>query len=168
MKKKIALAFFALMIVGMISVSASAVDHTHSVWTTNSGGRKLVDPDLGCVFGSGNFHKFRTITSWTEISPGYDAQAHFRGIALIKEDEDCAAGELYEITLNQSSATTASTITGTWDIRRNGTLVCSACTGQAINLNLAVTNFYNVLIDDPVYGAAAWDFSGFIDVRMDY
>jgi hypothetical protein len=165
MRKHIFLTLFALIITGILSVPAMALDHSHSVWTNNSGGRKLVDPDLGCVVG--NFFKFRMVSSWTEISPGYAAEAHFRGVALTDEKDDCGE-HLWEFTLNTSSTTTPSTITGTWDVRRDGTLVCSACTGQAINMNVAVSSFYDVLVDDPVYGTGAWNYSGYVTAREDF
>jgi hypothetical protein len=167
MKKHIVLAFFALIVTGLISVSAVAFDHTHSVWTNNSGGLKLVDPDLACEATS--FFKFRTITSWTEISPGYNAEAHFRGFASFSRFFPGPCGEhVYEFTLNSASATSVSAITGSWDVRRDGALLCSACSGSVTGLNQTVGNSYDLLIDDPVYGPAAWEFSGLIDVRNDY
>lgn len=167
MKKHIVPAFFALIVTGLISVSAAAFDHTHSVWTNNSGGVTMVDPDIGCQATS--FHKFRTITSWTEISPGYNGEAHFRGFASFNIFFPGPCGvHTYEFTLNSASATSVSAITGSWDVRRDGTLLCSACSGQVTGLNQTVGNSYDLLIDDPVYGTAAWEFSGLIDVRNDY
>jgi hypothetical protein len=167
MKKHIILAFFALIVTGLLSVPAAAIDHTHSVWTNNSGGLKLVDPDIGCEATS--FFKFRAITSWTEITPGYNAQAHFRGFASFNRFFPGPCGvHTYEFTLTSASTTSASTITGSWDVIRDGTVLCSACSGSATGLNQAVTNSYDLLIDDPVYGPTAWEFNGLIDVRDDY
>jgi hypothetical protein len=127
----------------------------------------LVDPDIGCE--ADTFHKFRTITSWTEITPGYNAQAHFRGIASFSRFFPGPCGEhTYEFTLNSASTTSVSAVTGSWDVYRDGTLLCSACSGQATGLNQAVTNFYDLVIDDPVYGPGAWVYSGYIDVRDDF
>ena len=166
MKKQIVLAFCALIITGMISVSAMALDHTHSVWTNNSGGRQVTDPELGCDFT--DFYKFRMITSWTEVSPGYAAQAHFRGVAIIDEKDYCGGGNFYEFTLNQSTSTTSNYIIGYWDVYRNGVLMCSACTGSVNGLSAPVTSYYKLVIDDPVYGSGAWFYSGYIDVRDDF
>jgi hypothetical protein len=167
MKKHIVPAIFALIVTGMMTVSAAAFDHTHSVWTNNSGGIQINDPTLGLNCEYITFEKFRTITSWTEISPGYPAQAHFRGFAITDAGEPCGE-HLYEFTLNESTATTSSTITGYWDISRDGTLLCAGCTGQATGLNQAVTNSYSLAIDDPLYGSGAWLYTGTIDVRDDY
>jgi hypothetical protein len=163
--KKTVLTFFALIITGMISVSAMAQVHTHSVWTYNSGGRQVTDPDLPCEYTT--FEKFRMITSWTEETPGYPAQAHFRGVALSDEKDPCGA-HFYEFTLIQSSTTTQYTLIGYWDIYRDGTLVCSSCAGHASGMNQSVTNYYKIVIDDPVYGSGAWFYSGYIDQRDDF
>ena len=167
MKKHIVMTLFALLAIGIFSVSAAAFDHTHSVWTNNSGGVTMVDPDIGCQATS--FHKFRAITSWTEISPGYNAEAHFRGFASFNVFFPGPCGvHTYEFTLTSASATSASAITGTWDVIRDGSVLCSACSGSVTGLNQVVTNSYDLLIDDPVYGPAAWEFKGLIDVRDDY
>jgi hypothetical protein len=166
MKKTI----LTLILTGLISVSAaisvSAQVSTHSIWTNNNGGRQVNDPDLGCEYTS--FHKFRMITSWTEPTPGYAAQAHFRGAALIDEEDPCSGGHFYEFTLNQSTVTSIGTIQGYWDVYRDGVLMCSACTGQVSGLSQPITNYYKLTINDPVYGPGAWFYSGFIDVRDDF
>jgi hypothetical protein len=169
MKKHIFLTFLAVIVTGMMTISAAAIDHSHSVWTNNSGGRILVDPDIGCE--ADTFFKFRTITSWTEITPGYNAQAHFRGFASFNRFFPGPCGiHTYEFVLNSASATSVSAIDGSWDVYRDGTLLCSACTGSATGLNQAagVGNFYDLVIDDPVYGPGAWVYSGLIDVRDDF
>ena len=166
MKKRIVLAFFALIATAIFSAAAMA--GTHEIRTSSTGGRKLIDPDTGCVFGS--FVKFRAITSWTEPTPGYAAQAHLRGVAGVESEEEQCGTHTYEFTLNASTTTSASTINGYWDVYRDGILMCSACTGQAINLNQTAGggNYYDIFVDDPVYGPAAWDYSAFINARDDF
>lgn len=166
MRNRIVLTFFALIVTAIFSAAAMA--GTHNVRSLNNGGRKLVDPDNGCNYST--FAKFRMITSWTEPTPGYAAQAHFRGAALIDEEDPCVPGNFYEFSLNASTATSGSTITGTWDIYRNSILMCSACTGVASGLNqtAGVGNHYNVIVDDPVYGPGTWIYSGYIDQRDDF
>jgi hypothetical protein len=166
MKKRIFPILLTLMITGMISVPAMAQIDTHNVRTYKTAGRQIVDPDLGCTFGT--FVKIRTLASWTEPTPGYTAQAHFRGVAYVSAGGPCSAHS-YEFTLNSSTTTSAGTITGNWDVYRDGGLLCSACTGQATGLNQAAgPNFYDVLVDDPVYGPAAWNYSGYIGGRDDF
>src|ERR1700755_2056611 len=108
MKKRIVLAFFALIVTAIFS--AVALAGTHEIRTSNTGGRKLIDPDTGCVFGA--FVKWRTITSWTEPTPGYAAQAHFRGVAGVESEEEQCGTHTYEFTLNASTPTPGTTITG--------------------------------------------------------
>jgi hypothetical protein len=164
------LTFIALIIAGLISVSATvsaeAQDNPHSVWTFDGGGREVTDPDLPCHFTK--FEKFRMITSWTEPTPGYAAQAHFRGAAVtISADRGCD-NRFYEFVLLQATTTTFNNIVGYWDVYRDGVLMCSSCTGSANGLIQPVTNYYKVTVDDPVYGSGAWFYSGFIDQRYDF
>ena len=161
--------FFLFLVISaitvMTSISAMAQLNTRSIWTYDGGGRQVTDPDLGC--GYEKFEKFRMITSWTERTPGYAAQAHFRGVALSLEDSPCGA-HFYEFTLTNSSVTTFNNIEGDWDVYRDGVLVCSTCNGSANGLSTAVGTYYKVTIDDPVYGPGAWFYSGFIDARYDF
>ncbi len=167
MKKHIVSAFFALIVTALISVQAAAIDHSHNVRTHNSGGIQVNDPTAGFGCDYITFEKFRMVTSWTEVTPGYQAQAHFRGIAISDPGEPCG-DHFYEFTLSESTATTSSTITGYWDVSRDGTLLCGGCAGQATGMNQAVTNSYSLVIDDPIYGTGAWLYSGFIDARDDF
>lgn len=164
MMRKTILIFLALIITGMISVPAMAQLSSHSVWTQNSF-RQVDDPDLPCSYTT--MTKFRVLSSWTEPTPGYPAQAHFRGFALSNRFNPCGA-HTYEFTLIRSTVTLVNNIQGDWDVYRDGTLVCSACNGSANGVGQAVGNYYKVTIDDPVYGPGAWFFSGYIDVRDDF
>ena len=167
MKRQLFPIFLVLLITGLISVSAMAQVSTHNVRTYDSGGVQVNDPTAGFGCGYLTFEKFRMITSWTEPTPGYPAQAHFRGAAITDAGEPCGS-HFYEFTLNESTATTSSTITGYWDISRDGTLLCAGCSGQVSGLNQAVTNSYSLVIDDPFYGTGAWLYSGLIDQRDDF
>jgi hypothetical protein len=166
MKKQFVTIFLTLLAIGLFTVSAMAQLSSHSVWTQNNG-RQITDPDLPCNYTT--ITKFRVLSSWTEKTPGYPAQAHFRGFALSNRFNPCGA-HTYEFTLTQSSVTSFNNIEGDWDVYRDGSLVCSACNGSANGLSQAagVGNYYKVTIDDPVYGPGAWFFSGYIDVRDDF
>src|SRR5882757_6241176 len=95
MKKQLFPIFFVLIITGLISVSSMAQVSTHNVRTHNTGGIQINDPTLGLNCQYITFEKFRMITSWTEPTPGYPAQAHFRGTALTDAGEPCG-GHSYE------------------------------------------------------------------------
>lgn len=156
---------FLTLLVMVMTVTVSAQRATHGVWTQNPDGVQLDDPDLPCVYTT--YTKFRMISSWTEPTPGVPAEAHFRGALVTNVFHPCGA-HFYEFILNQSSATTNDTIDGLWDVYRDGTLMCSACTGQASGLSQPVTGTYKLTVDDPVYGPAAWFYSGRVSVREDF
>lgn len=165
MKKQTLAIFLVLMVVGLFTVSASAQPFTHSVWTNNNG-LVIVDPTSGCNYTG--FSGFNMATSWTEPTPGYPAQAHFRGVS--KAGAIGCTTYFYDFRLIDSASTDPDYIKGTWDIYRSGVLVCSSCDGVAYGLSSAagVGNYYKVYIDDPFYGSNAWLYSGYINVRKDF
>jgi hypothetical protein len=169
MKNKITLAICSVLVLGVLSISAWAQTGTSSVWT-NANGVDITDPQTGCRYL--NFSGFNAATSWNETSFSPNpADAHFRGVA---EALGIALGPCpntnYEFTLVSSTITGPDSITGAWDIFRNSSLVCSACTGTASGLSQAAGagNYYEVYIDDPVAGIATWLYSGYIDQRKDF
>lgn len=165
MKKQTVAIFLVLMVVGLFSISASAQRKTHSIWT-NSNGLVVVDPQIPCTYTT--FSGFNMATSWTEPTPGYAAQAHFRGVT--KAGAVGCTTFYYEFELVKSAATDPDYIKGVWDIYRNGVQVCTACDGVAYGLNQAAGagNYYKLYIDDPTYGSNAWLYSGYINVRKDF
>lgn len=167
MKKQTIAIFLVLVVAGLFSVSASA-QSTHSVWTNNNG-LVVRDPTNGCNYAS--LTRFDMATSWTEPTPGYPAQAHFRGITRTLFTSVACSASSFEFTLLRSSATTSDDITGRWNVYRNGVLVCSSCAGVAYGLSspAGVGNYYKVYVDDPAYpGTEDWLYSGYIDVRKDF
>lgn len=167
MKKRIILAFFASLILGVLSMSATA-QRTHSVWT-NLNGFYISDATNGCTYSS--FLGFNMATSWTEpfASPN-PADAHFRGVARALGFSFTCVTRSYDFRLVASTATSADQIDGKWDIYRNGVLMCSLCSGSAYGLSqpAGVGNYYKVYVDDPVFGPQTWLYSGFIDQRKDF
>jgi len=165
MKRQTIAIFLVLMVVGLFSVSASA-QKTHSVWTNNNG-LVVADPTTGCNYGT--FSGFNMATSWTEPTPGYPAQAHFRGVT--KAGAAGCTTYFYDFRLIKSAATDPDYIKGVWDVYRSGVLVCSACDGIAYGLSSAagVGNYYKVYVDDPAYpGTENWLYSGYINTRKDF
>jgi len=165
--KKTVLTIFALVFVGMMSASAMAQPFTHSVWT-NFNGYYIRDAQTGCLYPA--FAGFNMATSWTEPTPGNPADAHFRGVAKAGGAGIACGVRFYDFRLVASTVTGPDNIDGTWDVYRNGILVCGGCTGTAYGLSQAagVGNYYKVYIDDPLAGPGTWLYSGFIDVRKDF
>jgi hypothetical protein len=170
MKKSFA-AFFAVAAISLLSVAAMAQVKTHSVWT-NLNGLGIRDPQTGCTYSSltGGFGGFNMATSWTEPTPGDPAEAHFRGVAKAAGYSIPCPTRGYDFRLVASTVTGNDNIDGTWNIFRNGVLVCAACNGTAYGLSQAagVGNYYKVYIDDPVFGSQAWLYSGYLDTRKDF
>ena len=164
MKKQTLAIFLVLMVVGLFSITASA-QRTHSVWTNNNGS-VVKDPTTSCYYTS--LTRFDMATSWTEPTPGYPAQAHFRGVT--KAGATGCTTYFYDFRLIKSAATDPDYIKGIWDVYRSGVLVCNGCAGVAYGLSSAagVGNYYKVYIDDPVYGPSAWLYSGYINTRKDF
>lgn len=160
--------FVMMMLFAISSISAMAQVSTHSVWT-NDNGLVIVDPELRCKFTT--LRSFEMATSWTEPGPPtYPAIAHFRGISKAYGDTRECGNHFYEFTLIKTASTTNDEIKGAWNVYRDGVLMCASCDGTAYGLSQAAGggNYYKVYIDDPVYGAFAWLYSGYIDVRKDF
>lgn len=166
MKKRVVLNFLVLIVLGLVTVSASAQLKTHSIWT-NDNGLVIRDAQTGCEYYS--LAAFDMATSWTEPTPGYPAQAHFRGVSkAYAYSIPCSTDHFYEFSLHKSVGTDGDTIKGYWDIYRDGTLVCSTCPGNAYGLSQSVGNYYKLVVDDPVFGPSTWYYIGYIDQRKDF
>jgi hypothetical protein len=166
MKKNIFLLFCALILTGLASVSAMAQLNTHSVWT-NDNGLVIFDPQLKCEYTT--LKGFDMASSWTELTPGYPAQAHFRGISKAYGVTRPCGNHFFEFTLVKSAGTDPDTIKGYWDVSRDGVLVCSACDGNAYGMSqpAGVGNYYKLIIDDPLT-VNDWYYVGYIDQRKDF
>jgi hypothetical protein len=163
MKNRIIATLFALILAGLWPAAAFAQLSTHSVWT-NGHGNQIDDADNGCSYT--DLKKFNMATSWTEKTPGYPAQAHFRGVSLAYGLTHFCNNHYYEFSLNNSTSTTIDDITGYWDVYRDGVLMCSVCEGTAYGLSAPTGNIYKLVINDPISGT--WYYSGYIDQRKDF
>jgi hypothetical protein len=140
MKKRIAIVFSVMMIGALLlsggailrSVLAGGDIHTHSVWT-NDNPVSVRDGNTGCSYSS--IEKWRSITSWSEEGPPlYPAIAHFRGFAVVHRGSILCGDHDFEFRLiDASNSTDKEVIDGTWDVYRDGSLVCShAAAGHMI------------------------------------
>ncbi len=164
MKKQIIFTIVALFAIGLLSGSALA-QATHSIWT-NDNGLVIRDGETGCEYTS--LRAFDMATSWTEPTPGYPAQAHFRGVSKAYGYVRPCLDHFYEFTLVKSASTSSDDIIGAWDVYRDGILMCDDCDGIAYGLSAGTGAYYKVVIDDPVYGSGAWYYIGYIDQRKDF
>ena len=170
MKKRTILIASALAIAVLVSVTAIVRTkagggiNTHSVWTEDQP-NSVRDGNTGCSYTS--IEKWRSITSWSEEGPPlYPAIAHFRGVVVNASASFPCGTHDYDFRLIDATQTDKENIVGEWDVYRDGSLVCSGCTGTASNLNAAVNSTYFVDIDDPVNGPGAWQF--YADVSQRY
>jgi hypothetical protein len=167
MKKQTILTLFALMMFGILSVSAMA-QNTHSVWT-NDNGLVILDAETRCEYTK--LRAFDMATSWTEPAPPtYPAVAHFRGVSKAYASTPGCTDHWYEFRLVRTAATTVDDISGLWNVYRDNVLMCNLCKGTAYGLSqpAGVGNYYKVYIDDPIYGPQTWLYSGYIDARKDF
>lgn len=164
MKKQIIITLFALVLTALLSGSAMAKYSTHSIWT-NDNGLVIYDAKTGCQYYS--LAAFDMATSWTEPTPGYAAQAHFRGVSKAYGFTFGCADHFYEFALVKTTSTSNDDIQGAWDVYRDGTLMCGSCDGIAYGLSQSTGNYYKVVVYDPVY-AAYWNYIGYIDQRKDF
>lgn len=167
MKRRTMLAFYASIVLAILSIPAAAQVFTHSVWT-NANGFVIKDAN-GCTYSS--FSGFNMATSWTEpFSPTNPADAHFRGVAKAAGSIGPCPTRFYDFRLVSSITTKPDLIEGYWDIYRNNVLVCSSCYGTADGLSQAAGagNYYKVYVDDPFWGPQAWLYCGYLDQRKDF
>ncbi|WP_225412361.1 hypothetical protein [Stigmatella hybrida] len=125
-------------------VSAPALA-AHSIWSTHGlyiGDNGASSPATGV----------NMTISWNEST--MSAFASFHGIAN---------GNSYDFELVGSvTSVTASNITGLWNIKRNGALICAGCTGSAYGLNAPLGT--GIKFYDSTY---AFHFSAIVDARQD-
>lgn len=96
-------------------------------------------------------------SNWQASTP----QAFSHAIAL-------AGGHLYEFRLVRVKGSDEDSISGWWDIYRNGALACKRCVGKAYGLSGAIGDYFKIYVGTPRVYAERWHFSGYITNRFDY
>jgi hypothetical protein len=125
----------------------------HSVWSDNRP-IYVIDGDTGITYAPSQGY---SASSWQQTTP----QAFSHAAALTSNGQ-------YEFRLVAVSASDNDSISGLWDIYRNGTLACNHCVGQAYGLSGAVGSYFKIYVGTPLAYAEKWHFSGYITSRFDY
>ncbi len=128
---------------------------THSIWSQKP--YVVIDGDSNTQCTS--FNKGDAAALWTE-----NTRDGFFQVAV-----EVSSGDTYEFTLVAIGTSDADRITGFWDVKRNGMLVCIGCVGQAYGLNQPSGNdYFKIYIGDPLCYKELWHFSGYITNRFDF
>lgn len=130
-----------------LSLPALAAPTVHSIWSNR--GFYVVDNTGNYPVTSGN-----AVVAWDQSTN--TAFVNFHGIA---------GGFTYDFELVGSPAisTSADDISGLWNIRRNGSFICTGCSGTAYSLSLPVGAYFKFWDSTNVF-----HFSAYIDARKDY
>jgi hypothetical protein len=125
----------------------------HSVWSDDRP-IYVIDGDTGVTYTptSGD-----SASNWQETTP----QGFSHAVAT-------TSNGLYEFRLITVSANDYDSLTGLWDIYRNGTLACNHCVGKAYGLSGAVGGYFKIYAGTPLAYAEKWHFSAYITNRFDY
>ena len=130
-----------------LSFPALAAVGVHSIWS--SAGQHVKDNNATYPVTSAN-----AVVSWNEFTR--TAFLNFHGFAGGNEYD-------FELVGSPASTTTAYEITGLWNVRRNGALVCAGCTGTAYGLTAPTGQYFKFYTTGEVYG-----FSAYVTTRKDY
>ncbi len=125
----------------------------HSVWSDDRP-IYVIDGDTGTLYTptSGD-----SASSWQETTP--QGFSHAVGVT---------SNGLYEFRLITVSANDSDSLTGLWDIYRNGTLACNHCVGKAYGLSGPIGGYFKIYVGTPLAYAEKWHFSAYITNRFDY
>jgi hypothetical protein len=147
--------FLTLTFLLLFSATALA-QTTHSVWSDKP--LMVRDGQTGASFNS--FVSGNAATAWTEGT----VRAYVRALAVIKP------GLTYNFELIKATGSDADTISGLFDVKRNGVLVCHNCVGKAYGLSspAAGGSYFKIYIGTPAGYAEKWHYSGYITSRFDF
>lgn len=140
-----------------ILFSVTALAQTHSIWSQKT----FLVKDVNTQTTYKSFQKGYAAAAWTEKS----RNGYFRAWAEV------SPGKTYEFVLVAIGNSDAESITGLWDVKSSGTVVCSGCVGKAYGLNAPVgagTNYFKIYVGDRDCYKESWHFSGYINNRFDF
>ena len=77
----------------------------------------------------------------------------------------------YDFMLTKTTSSTADTINGYWDIRKNGTLICTGCVGKAYLVSDPAgqpPSYFKIYIGNRWGFSETWGYGGYITNRFDF
>jgi len=153
MSKLISRILFSLTL--LVACSAPALAQaSHSVWST----KPLYVNDWATHTRHSSFVSGNAAFAWTEMTP----RAYAHAVAVV------TAALKYDFMLISTTSSDADSITGRWNVRRNGVLVCSNCIGKAYGLSQPVGNYFKIYVGTAAAYAEHWHYSGYITNRFDF
>ena len=155
MNKPGARLILSLAIAVFLSTNALAQD-THSVWSD----KPLLIKDFEKHVEYNSFVKGDAAFAWTAST--IRSYAHARG--------QVSSTLLFDFMLVKTTSTNADSISGLFDVRRNGVIVCNNCVGKAYWLSPSVGpgNYFKIYVGTPTAYAENWLYSGERNKRFDF
>jgi len=148
-----------IVLIFTFSVVLAASAHgqaAHSVWSEKP--LLIKDGDTGTTYKT--FVKGTAVFAWVETT--IRAYAHARGFI--------SGTNYYEFILVKTTGSDADSISGLFNVRHNGSLVCNKCVGKAYWLSPGggPGNYFKIYVGTPTGFAEKWLYSGEITTRLDY
>jgi hypothetical protein len=142
---------FAVLFAGSAFAQAG-----HSVWSEKP--LLIKEGDTGTTYKT--FLKGTAVFAWVETT--IRAYAHARG--------HISSTKYYEFILVKTTSSDADSISGLFNVRRNGALVCNKCVGKAYWLSPGggPGNYFKIYVGTPSGFAEKWLYSGELTNRLDY
>ena len=138
-----------------MAFSAPALaQNSHSVWST----KPLYVTDWATHKQYSTFVSGNAAFAWTEATP----RAYAHAVAVV------TPALKYDFMLINTTSSNNDSITGHWNVRRNGVLVCSNCIGKAYGLSQPIGNYFKIYVGTPLAYAEHWHYSGYITNRFDF
>jgi hypothetical protein len=144
-----------LTLVCGLGITAKA-QTSHSVWSD----KPLLIKDDEKHLEYKTFQKGDAIFGWTQATKRAYAHAHGNVTATLN----------FDFMLVKVTSTDVDSISGLFNVRRNGILVCQNCVGKAYWLSPSVGpgNYFKIYVGTPMGYAEKWLYSGERNKRFDF
>ena len=147
---------FGFILIVMFSGTVLA-QPAHSVWSENKPLR-LNDYDGKHYYQS--FFSGDAAFAWRPATPSSPAYAY--ALAQVTQ------GLRYDFILVELTSSDADSISGRWNVSRNGLYVCSYCLGKAFLLNQPIWKVFRISVGTKVAYADKFLYEGIITRRFDF
>jgi hypothetical protein len=144
---------FSFTLFVVCSAPALAQD-SHSVWST----KPLYVNDWATHAHYDAFVSGNAAFAWTQMTP----RAYAHALAIVTPNLK------YDFMLVTVTGSDADSITGRWNVRRNGVPMCSNCIGKAYILSQPIGNYFKIYVGTSAVYAEHWHYSGYITSRFDF